>query len=259
LPIGFAAAPVVPTPRAIAATTASPAFLTLIVASPMPWQRSTANRVPVWAAVVGICIVIIVAAGVIGWIIGQGLSRSCTGPDCGPLSEPLGGALPYTSKTFGYSLDATSRCRSVEMPVTSQDDASIDWTLRFKQLTVNDWPLEVRGEPADSRSAQQIVESIQAAKYADAQFIYSIPMAELGYAPGYGAVYDLRVGAGSANPIHARAVVIAAVKGDLAIILDSLGPFDGQRLGHPFPVQTHGVICFSPVVNSVTWPGESPP
>jgi hypothetical protein len=228
-------------------------------AGTIPGQRPVTTRVPVWAVVLGICIVAVIAAGLIGWIIGQGLQEPCVGPDCGPLSPPLGAALPYTSSKFGYSLDASGRCKSIEMPVTSSDEASIGWTLRYKGLPVAEWPLDVRGQAADARSAQEIVEGIRAAKYADAQFVYSIPMAELGYAPGYGAVYDLRVGAGSANPIHARAIVIAAVKGDLAITLDVVGPFDAKRVGHPFPVQTHSAICFSPVVSSLTWPGESPP
>ncbi len=228
-------------------------------AGTIPGRRPGTTRVPAWAIVLGVCIVAIIAAGVLGWIIGQGLQQTCVGQDCGPLSPPLAGPLPYTSSKFGYSLDASSRCKSIEMPVTGSDDASIDWTLRFQGLAVTDWPLEVRGQTADSRSAQQIVEAIRAEKYVDAQFVFSLPMAELGFAPGYGAVYDLRIGAGSADPIHARAVVIAAVKGDLAITLDSVGPFDAKRLGHPFPAQTHAVICFSPIVSSLTWPGEPPP
>lgn len=249
-------------PAAVAAVPAvatAAAFPVWTGTGTIPGRRPVTTRVPIWAIVLGICIIAVIAAGLIGWIIGQGLQEPCVGPDCGPLSPPLGVALPYTSSKFGYSLDASGRCKSIEMPVTSSDDASIDWTLRYKGLAVPDWPLEVRGQPADARSAQQIVEAIRAAKYADSQLVYTVPMAELGYAPGYGAVYDLRVGAGNANPIHARAVVMAAVKGDLAITLDTVSPFDGKRLGHPFPAQTFSVICFSPIVSSLTWPGESPP
>ena len=244
---------------ALSAPVAAPAFPIATGTKAAAWQRPSSTRVQAWVLVIAIGIAIIIAAGLVGWIIGQGRATPCSGPGCGPLSAPLGAALPYASAKFGYSLDATARCGSIETSVTAQDDASIDWTMRYTGLAVNEWPLEVRGEMAGNRSAEAIVESIQKAKYADATFVYAIPMAELGYAPGYGAVYDLRVGAGSADPIHARAVVIAAVKGDLAITLDSVSPFVDKRVGHPFPAQTYGVICYGPIINSVTWPGEPPP
>lgn len=219
------------------------------------WQRAARYRVGVWAIVAMFSFAAVMAAALIGWIVGQGLG-SCTDPSCvsPPLSPPLAEAQPYTSATFGYSLNAANRCPEV-MAETSRSDGAIDWTASFK----GEWPVEVRGQPAAGQSAQQIVDAIQVAKYSDAQFAYSIPMAEIGYALGYGAVYDVRIGAGNADPIHARAVVIAAVKGDLAIVLDSLGPWDNEQKGHPNPAQTKIVICFSPIVNSVAWPGEPPP
>ena len=242
-----------------ASAAAAPSFPVFAGAGPVPWQRRLGPRARAWGLVIGLAVIAVVAAGVIGWAIGQRLAESCSGPECGPLSAPLAPALPYTSSRYKFSLDATGHCLSVGMPVTGHDDASIDWTLKFPAASVGDWPVNLHGEPADGREAQPIVESLKDAKYADAQFAYSIPMADIGYAPGYGAVYDLQIGAGSAQPVHARVVLIAAVKGDLAIVFDSVGPFDSQKLGHPFPAQTHGVVCYSPTINSVTWPGEPPP
>ena len=78
--------------------------------------------------------------------------------------------------------------------------------------------------------------------------------------PGAGAVYDLYVGAGNADPVHARAIVMAAVQGDLAIVMESLGPWvSDARAGHPNPAQALTPVCFSGVLTSVTWPGEAPP
>lgn len=244
---------------ATSAASAGPPFAVFRGAGPVPWQRAIGPRTRAWGLMIGLAFVAIVAAGLIGWGIGQRLAPSCSGPDCGPLSAPLAATQPYKSSRYGFSLDATGYCRSIAMPVTGHDDASIDWTLKFPAASVGDWPVNIHGEPADGREAQPIVESLKDAKYADAQFVYSIPMADIGYAPGYGAVYDLLLSAGSAQPTHTRVILIAAVKGDLAIVLDSIGPFDAQKLGHPFPAQTHGVICFSPMINTIAWPGEPPP
>jgi hypothetical protein len=124
---------------------------------------------------------------------------------------------------------------------------------------VTDWPIHLQGEPAGGRSAEAIVDAVQADRFPGATFVYAIPTAELGYQAGYGGVYHLRVGAGAADPIESRAVVMAATKGDLAIVLTSLSPFRAFAKGHPNPASTFGVICFATIVNSIAWPGEPPP
>jgi hypothetical protein len=207
----------------------------------------------------GVAMTAVVLVGVVMLVTG-GAPPACTGPACVTpvLAEPAPAVVPYTSQQYGYSLDAAGSCPRHLAGSTPAADG-VRWTVRFPELAVTDWPFEIRGEPAAGRNATQIVEQEVAQRYGAPSFVYSIPMADIGYVPGYGGVYDLQVGAGGGPPVHARAIVIAAVHGDLAIVLTSLGPWTGAKVAHPNPAQTLIAVCFSAVVTSVQWPGEPPP
>jgi len=224
----------------------------------LPWLRTPSSRAIAWGLAIGLVVAAVIIGGIIVVLAWQ-KPDPCAGEICGepPISPPRGDPDPYTSPAHGYALDATGFCSIIT--VSERTDAAIRWNLRFDDLAVKDWPTEVRGEVAAGRSAQVIVEQEASTRYAGATFVYSIPLAEIGFQRGYGAIYDLNVGAGNATPIHARAIVMASVKGDLAIILSSLGPWTDRRLGHPNPASTVTPICFSAILTSVTWPGEPPP
>jgi hypothetical protein len=256
-PPAFTAAPAAP-PAFTAAPAAPPAF-TAAPAAQLPWERTITSQLGVWLIVGLLILATLVATAVVIWVA-QGTPASCTGAICipSPVSAPLGDPDPFRSQAYGYSLDALGSCSVIR--VDEKTNAGVHWTVRFDQFAVSDWPLDVRGEPAAGRTADQIVAEAVAAKYAGATLVYSIPMAEIGFNPGSGAVYDLYVGAGNADPVHARAIVMAAVRGDLAIVLESLGPWvSDAKAGHPNPAQTLTPVCFSGVLTSVTWPGETPP
>lgn len=257
-------------PPTAASTAGAPSVATLtpplVTARPAdratahPWERGSTGRLAIWLFVGAVLFVAIAAAGAIVWAAGQE-PTPCSDPTCGtpPIAAPLEAPDPFQSESFGYALDASGGCSPTRLTISERSSDGVRWTLHFPELAVTDWPIEVRGVPAANLSANQLVDQVVAARYAGAAYAYSIPMAEIGFQPGYGAVYDLYVGAGSATPIHARAIVMTAVKGDLAIILDSLGPWYGKQSGHPNPAQTKSPICFSSILTSVTWPGEAPP
>jgi hypothetical protein len=217
-----------------------------------PWERTANTRVAAWLVVGLIGIAAVCVLGVVFWLAGQP-PPGCNDPICPPVppvSPPLAAADPYSSTQYGYSLDASPlnpKCGRA----TERSSTSIKWT-------VNGWPIEVRGEEANGRSADHVVNDA-AAHYANATLVYEIPMAEIGSHAGYGAVYALNVDAGNAAPVPARAIVMAAVDGNLTILLDSLGPWiKPDPTTHPNPAQTWTPGCFSATLTSLSWPGEEP-
>lgn len=224
-----------------------------------PWLRPPRQRAVAWIAVA----LVIVAAGVLVAVLsllGKRGTADCPGSSCvtPELAPPAPAIVPYRSPAFGYALDAATSCPR-HLAETRPSEAGVAWTVRFPELAVTDWPFSIHAEAAAARTAQQVVEAQVAQRYGAPAFVYSIPMADVGYKPGYGAVYDMQVGAGSGTAVRARAIVIAAVQNDLAIVLDSLGPWTGARAGHPNPAQTLMGVCVSAVLTSVEWPGEEPP
>jgi hypothetical protein len=56
-------------------------------------------------------------------------------------------------------------------------------------------------------------------------------------------------------------VLLVAVQGDVAVELVSVGayvPNVPSTFPHPNPAATNIVLFFSPLANSVRWPGEAP-
>ncbi len=228
-------------------------------AAPLPWERTISSRVAVWLLIGLLVLAATSGAGIAVWAASRA-SDPCVSAICvpSPVSAPLGDPDPFRSEAYGYSLDALGSCSRIQ--VDERTAAGVHWTVRMDKFAVSDWPLDLRGEPAAGRTADQIVAESAVERYAGSTHVYTIPMVEIGFHPGYGAVYDLYVGAGNADPVHARAIVMAAVRGDLAIVMESLGPWvSDANLGHPNPAQTLTPVCFSAILTSVTWPGEAVP
>jgi hypothetical protein len=228
-----------------------------------PTQLREIARAPgsQWRAwlVAGAIVLISIVAGVIVSELIAPHSDACTGTNCGggPEPRPLGASRPYVSSDLGFSLDAASLCPDITT-VTAQDGRSIDWQIQLDG-PITAWPARIEGEAAAGRTARAIVEAAQSSRYPGAEFVYEIPAAQLGYQAGYGGVYDLRVGAGAAEPVHARAIVVAATQGDLALILATEGPYKLFDKGHPNPASTWNALCVASFINSIVWPGQPPP
>lgn len=226
----------------------------------LPWQRSEGRRAIAWLLVVGVVLLAIIAAAVVGWLIAH-RPPECEGGGCkDPIfPAPLANADPYSSETFGYSLDAAPTACSYSIRVVERPNDGISWLIKVNRPTTFEWPTRVRGEPVNGRSAEAIVEQVGSAEFGGATLVYAIPQAAIGWTFGAGAVYDGYVGAGSSSPVHARFIVLAAVKGDLAIVATSQGPWSDAQKGHPNPSHTGIATCIDSILTTVAWPGEPPP
>ncbi len=184
---------------------------------------------------------------------------SCVGPQC-RVPPPQHGALSapsvYTSSRYGFSVEYSSAggtpsqtgAASISWDGTLGDGSEVSWTIL--------------GGPSKGRSAQQIVTSLQTGNFPDAQFVYAIPGAAVGYTAGYGAVYDLSASPTNGQVIHERVVIMVAIRRNLAVAVAGVGPYQRSTPsdGHPNPADTPLVDLgdFEASSNSVTWPGESP-
>ncbi len=210
-----------------------------------------------WLALVGAVAILAVILGAVAWLH----QPHVTGHDCGvtckpPSSPPLGNAHTYTSTDLGYSLDYfDGDLLAQNGHITHQDGHSIAWTV---DLGDGPFPIVFDGQAANGRSARQVVEQTQAAKFADATYVYTIPGDELGYYDGFGNVYDVNLASGGGQSIRGRLIVIAAVRKNVAVTLVSVGPYaaSSPNDGHPNPSDTYMVDVFDPIVNTVRFAGD---
>ncbi|HEX6506610.1 MAG TPA: hypothetical protein VF221_03170, partial [Chloroflexota bacterium] len=183
---------------------------------------------------------------------------SCTPPQCtlpptkhGPLTPPK----RYTSSRYGFSLDYST----TNIKPSQVTDSSISWQGQLSDGSDLSWSLA--GASAKGRSAQQIVESTQSARFPDAQQAYTVPYASLGYNVGYGTVYDVEVSPGNGESQRDRLLVYAVTRNGLAVVLIGLGPYQQSTPSHdsqPNPANTPLVQLgdFEENINTVTWPGQ---
>ena len=183
---------------------------------------------------------------------------SCTPPHCTlppPHHGPLTPTNHYTSSRYGFSVDYST----TSIKPSQVTDSSISWQGQLSGGSDLSWSLT--GAPANGRSAQQIVESAQSAHFPDAQQVYTVPYASLGYNIGYGTVYDVTVSPSDGESEHDRLLVYAVIRHGLAVVLIGLGPYQQSSPGNdsqPNPAETPLVDLgdFEENVNTVTWPGQ---
>jgi len=184
---------------------------------------------------------------------------SCGPPGCSlpPASHgPLTAPDRYTSRSYGYSLDySTTNIKPAQIT-----KSSIAWQGQLSDGSQVSWSFV--GTPAGGRTPQQIVTAAQQAKFPDAQLVYVVPDASLGYNLGYGAVYDVTVSPGDGSSEHDRFIVYSAVRNGLAVVMTGLGPYQQsspKNSAQPNPAGTPLVQLgdFDENVNTVTFPGQS--
>ena len=185
---------------------------------------------------------------------------SCVPPQCGappPQQSPAPALDHYTSSRFGFSLDYSSS----NISPSQVTDSSISWDGMLSDGSEVTW--SVMGSGVNGQTAQQVVDDYQTANLPDAQSAYVIPGAEVGYTPGYGSLYDVDVAPGGGQAVHDRLVVMAAIRGSVAVVVAGLGPYEQSspsNSGHPNPAATPLVELgdFAESTETVTWPGEPP-
>jgi hypothetical protein len=117
------------------------------------------------------------------------------------------------------------------------------------------------GEASGGQSAEQLVAATQQASFPDATFVYQIPGAELGYVPGYGAVYDVTETPASGSQVDERIAITAALHGSVAVVMVSASPLAPDQGEHPNPSQLDPAVAqiADDVGNTVTWKGMALP
>lgn len=235
---------------------------------PTPASNFVARTSSLAGRVVFLLSALLVAAvagsAVAGFLVGRTIA-GCDGPGCPDRPTSVGAPDPWVSPRLGFEVDATSyRCVDI-VRVVARNETSIRWTVDIssirtaRDIPVREWPMLLVGEPAGGRSAQQILDEVQRGQFPGARPAYEVPGLQIGYQLGAGRVYDLLSTTPTGGTVLTRPIVVAAVRGDLAIWLVAIGPRDETRRGHPSPARTPVALCVDALLNSVRWPEAGDP
>jgi hypothetical protein len=196
------------------------------------------------------------AAGVTVWLTPPEPNYVCP-PDCGrpPLSQPLarnprftsaGGEFSVSYPGEGTAYTATFEPNGVDLDLNAGDGGT----------------LRLFGEPANGRSAREVVEQFVRDTYPNASTAYDVPNAQVGYQLGYGVVADVYSSDSIVDGSRMRVLVMAAVKNDYALIASGSGPFHEFTpdfgSGHPSGANFFLSMDMGKYVNSFMWRGDPP-
>lgn len=140
-------------------------------------------------------------------------------PDCGrpPNAVPVANVPRFVAPDGSFSV-AYPAPGGVYDVTTGSDGVTARMTNSDRGL------LRMFSQPAEGRLARQVIERYLAKQYPNYSVAYELPNAMVGYRLGYGVVINYQTpGLSTRNDM--RAVVIAAVKDDLALISIAEGPF----------------------------------
>jgi hypothetical protein len=173
----------------------------------------------------------------------------CAQPQTGP---PVVSGTVYTSSTYGFSVTYQGEAGTTA--------AGVQLGFDFKGPAGTD-TLAVLGQPASGQDAQAVVQSIESSQFPNAVPDYTIPGAYVGYQLGYGVAFDVWSNNADGSQSKQRVLLMAAVRGNLAIVVLASGPylvltpqngFASKPTGADLPV----AAVADPIVNSITWPSS---
>ena len=224
------------------------------------YQAHRAHR-PKYAATLGLWVVALVSVMMTLSIVDHQVpdvpTRYVCPPDCGrpPTGMPVATNPRFVAPggEFSVSYPAPGAAYTVttdETGVTAQWTAGDGGTLRLFS------------QPARGRDPRQIAETLLQDAFPNAQTVYQLPNATVGYQLGYGEVADFRP-LGYVGPAdRLRLIVIVAVKNDLALVAAAAGPFreftPSFGPGPPSPANLQIAQDMGKYVNSFTWRGDRP-
>ena len=176
-------------------------------------------------------------------------------PDCGmpPSGTPVSTNPRFVARDFSVAYPAAWSAYAV------RTDAS-GVTAR---LTAGDGgELRLMGQPAAGGSAREVARTFIATTFPTAKKAYEIPNAMIGFQRGYGEVADVFPLNLDTSSVRMRAVVIVAVKNDIALIAAGFGPYHrfGPDFGPGRPSAANLQIAedMGRYVNSFRWSGDPP-
>jgi hypothetical protein len=173
----------------------------------------------------------------------------CTEPPTGP---PVVNGHQYTSATFGFSLvygDASGVS-------TSADGVQLGFAFKGSSGTDT---LVVAGRKANGADAQAVVQSVESSQFPNAVAAYTLPGAYVGYQLGYGVAFDVWSNNANGSQSDQRVILMAAVRGNLAVVVLAFGPKlvltpQNGFVSHPTGADLPAATVADPIVNSITWP-----
>ncbi|MGI9126193.1 MAG: hypothetical protein ACR2JM_15805 [Mycobacterium sp.] len=199
--------------------------------------------------------VALVVMGVWDKLVDDASAYNCP-PDCGrpPNSVPVANLPRYVAPGEAFSV-AYPGPGSAYQVSTGPEGVTARYTAGDGGV------LRLFGEPARGRVARRVVDDVLAKQFPRAVVAYELPNAMLGYQLGAGVVANFQE-PGLSSRFDLRAVVIAAVKNDLALIAVAEGPF--RRFsrdfgpGPPSSANMELAIDMGKYVESFSWKGDPP-
>ena len=227
------------------------------VALPGRRYRAAGARRARWLATLGL-MALGLGIGYVGitvWdkLVDDAATYQCP-PDCGrpPNAVPIA-SLPRWEAPDGSWSVARPAPGGVYDVTTASDGVTARMTTGDRGV------LRMVSVPAKGMLARQVVEQYLAKQYPNYSIAYPLPNAMVGYRLGYGAVINYQTpGLSTRNDM--RAVVIAAVKDDLALIAIADGPF--RRFsqdfgpGPPSAANLEVAMDMGRYVESFRWKGD---
>ncbi len=201
----------------------------------------------------GAGLAVVAAAGVTASVLATPpRPRYTCPPDCGrpPIGQPIDANPRFVAEGGEFS---------VQYPGPgSYYTATLypDW-VSLEYSGGDTGTLDLWGEPAEERTAKQVIDDMITEYYPDATLHYEIPNAMVGYQPGYGAVFDQYPQDSSGSFTRLRLVALSAVKKDYALIALAVGPYHEYTpafgTGHPSGANLALALDMGKYVNSFRW------
>jgi hypothetical protein len=240
------------------ATTDAPAEFRGVAVPPGRYTAQGAPRARYFATLGRLVIGLATAMLVLGiWdkLVVDAAVYNCP-PDCGrpPNAVPVANLPRFVAADGAFSVAYPPPGTPYEV-VTGRDGVTARYTAGDGGL------LRLFREPAQGRAARRIVTDILGKQFPYATVAYELPNAMVGYQLGYGVVADFPKPGLSAR-FDMRAVVMAAVKNDLALVAIGEGPFRRFSAdfgpGPPSAANVEVAMEMAKFVESFAWKGDPP-
>lgn len=175
-------------------------------------------------------------------------------PDCGrpPNAVPVANLPRFVAADGSWSVAHPAPGGVYDITTTADG-------VTARMTTSDGGVLRMFSQPAKGRLARQVVEQYLATQYPSYSVAYELPNAMIGYRLGYGVVVNFLTPGLSVRD-DMRAVVIAAVKDDIALIATAEGPF--RRFtkefgpGPPSAANLEIAMDMGRYVDSFRWKGD---
>jgi hypothetical protein len=177
-------------------------------------------------------------------------------PECGrpAADQPVTGLPRFSNQQFSVSYPT---------PESAYEITTYDNGVTAKFTGGDTGVMQLFSEPANGRTAEDVVKSLLRTRFPDARVAYRIPNAKVGYEPGYGVFADDWPQNPAATYTRQRILAMAAVKNDLALVAFATGPYRsfGPNSGPGLPSAANLQLAqdLGKYVNSFQWAGDASP